>query len=586
MKAEERWQSRFRAPRTTLPMWARQAPHRAVYRSNASGAWEIYAWDRSTGQARRVTDRPNGTSYGAVDPTGNWIWWFADTDGDEFGVWMRQPFYGGPDIPVPMPPGNPCGLGLGSNGVAAVGRSSRGGFDVLVTDGEGEAVPIYSHDEFAAVVGMSLDGSLIAINHSEHGDALHPALRVLKTDGQVVGELHDGTGKGVTGIRFAPVPGDRRILVLHERRGRREPLVWDPATGEQREIWLRVPGEITSDWYDDGRALLIMHSHRGRTELLRYDLAGGGLTPIESPHGVIEAAAPRPDGSVEYSWSSAAHPPVIKSSSGHVVISPGRTPPPSVPLEDIDVDGPGGRIHALVSRPEGLVPPYPTVFLLHGGPAAQDDDSFLPPVAAWVDNGFAVIRVNYRGSVGYGSAWRDALHGDVGHIELADVAAVRDWAVDRGIADPDRLVLSGSSWGGYLTLLALGTQPKSWAAGIAAVPIADHAAAYEDEAEGLRAAHRALLGGSPTEVPERYAASSPITYADMVQAPLLVLAGENDPRCPIRQIENYLSALADHGHEASVYRYDAGHGSLVVEERIRQMAASLDFAVRALAGRG
>ncbi|GAA4576025.1 S9 family peptidase [Planotetraspora kaengkrachanensis] len=586
MKAEERWQSRFRAPRTTLPMWARQAPHRALYRSNASGAWEIYAWDRSTGQARQVTDRPNGTSYGAVDPAGNWIWWFADTDGDEFGVWMRQPFYGGADVPVPMQPGNPCGLGLGGNGVAAVGRSSRDGFEVLVTDGAGDAVPVYGHDEFASVVGMSLDGSLIAISHSEHGDSLHPALRVLKTDGQVVGELHDGQGKGVTGIRFAPLPGDRRILVLHERRGRREPLVWDPVTGEQREIWLRVPGEITSDWYDDGRALLIMHSHRGRTELLRYDLAGGGLTPIESPHGVIEAAAPRPDGSVEYSWSSAAHPPVIKSSSGHVVINPGRTPPPSVPLEDIDVDGPGGRIHALVSRPERLAPPYPTVFLLHGGPAAQDDDSFLPPVAAWVDNGFAVIRVNYRGSVGYGSAWRDALHGDVGHIELADVAAVRDWAVDHGIADPDRLVLTGSSWGGYLTLLALGTQPKSWAAGIAAVPIADHAAAYEDEAEGLRAAHRALLGGSPADLPERYAASSPITYADMVQAPLLILAGENDPRCPIRQIENYLSALADHGHEASVYRYDAGHGSLVVEERIRQMAASLDFAVRALAGRG
>ncbi|GII53773.1 peptide hydrolase [Planotetraspora thailandica] len=588
MKAEERWQSRFRAPRTTLPMWARQAPHRAVYRSNSSGTWEIYAWDRSTGRTRQVTDRPKGTRYAAVDPAGTWIWWFADTDGDEFGVWMRQPFNGGPDVPVEMPAGTPWGLGLGSNGAAAIGRSFRGGFEVLLTDMEtgGEPMPIYRSDEFASVVDMSLDGSLIAINHSEHGDSRHPALRVLRAGGQVVGDLHDGPGKGVTGIRFAQLPGDRRLLVLHERRGRREPLVWDPVTGEQREIWLPLPGDISSDWYGDGRALLIMHSHRGRTELLRYDLGGGGLTPIESPRGVIEAAAPRPDGSVEYAWSSAAHPPVIRSSNGHVVMSAGRTPPPSVPLEDIDVEGPAGRIHALVSLPEREAAPYPTVFLLHGGPTAQDDDSFLPEVAAWVDNGFAVVRVNYRGSVGYGSAWRDALRGDVGHIELADVAAVRDWAVDHGIADPSRLILSGSSWGGYLTLLALGTQPKSWAAGIAAVPIADHASAYEDESEGLRAFHRALLGGSPAELPERYAASSPITYADMVQAPLLVLAGENDPRCPIRQIESYLQALADRGHEASVYHYDAGHGSLVVEERIRQMSASIDFAVRALAARG
>ncbi|MEV5743624.1 prolyl oligopeptidase family serine peptidase [Microbispora rosea] len=597
MKAEERWQARFRAPRVTLPTWARQAPQRAVYRGTASGSWEIYAWDRASGQTRQVTDRPHGTRYGAIDPTGQWIWWFGDVRGDPdgdghedgHGVWSRQPFGGGPDEPLAMPPGHPCGLALASDGAAAVGRSSRDGFEILLARPGSEPVALYRHDEYAAVADMSLDGSLIAVNHSEHGDVLHPALRVIRANGSTVAELNDGPGRGVTGGRFAPVPGDRRLLVLHERRGRREPLVWDPITGEQREIWLRVRGEISADWYDDGRALLIIHTQRGRTELLRYDLAGGGLTPIESPHGVIEAAAPRPDGTVEYSWSSASHPPVVKSSNGHVVFSPGRTPPPSVPLEDIDVEGPGGRIHALVSRPERVAAPYPTVFLLRtvlpgfcGGPRGQDDDSFQPQVAAWVDSGFAVIRVNHRGSDGYGSAWRDALRGDVGHIELADVAAVREWAVEHGIADPDRLVLAGTAWGGYLTLLALGTQPKSWTAGIAAAPIADHAAAYEDEADCLRAAHRALLGGSPAEVPERYAASSPITYADMVEAPLLILTGANDPRCPQRQVDRYVRALADHGREASVYRYGTGPGTSTVEERVHRMAASIDFAVRTL----
>ncbi len=585
MKAEERWQTRFRAPRMTLPVWARQAPHHAVFRSNASGTWEIYAWDRSSGQTRQVTKRPKGTTHAALDPTGQWIWWFADADGDEHGVWMRQPFGGGPDTPVSMVPTHPCGIALATNGSAVLGRSCRRGFQIATVRGDEEPAQIYLHREYAAVVEMSMDGSLIAISHSEHGDSRRPALRVVKPNGATVGDLWDGPGKGVTGIRFAPIVGDRRLLVLHERRGRPEPLIWDPLTGEQREIWLRVPGEIAADWYDDGRALLIVHNHRGRTELLKYDLAGGGLTTIQTPRGVIDAAAPRPDGTVEYSWSSAALPPVIRSSNGHIVMSPGRTPPTSVPLEDIDVEGPAGRIHALVSRPESGAAPYPAVFLLHGGPAAQDDDSFLPQVGAWVDNGFAVIRVNYRGSSGYGSAWRDALHGEVGHIELADVAAVRDWAIDNGLVDPDRLILAGSSWGGYLTLLGLGTQPKAWAAGIAAVPIADHAAAYEDEAESLRAYHRALLGGSPAEVPERYAASSPITYADMVQAPVLILAGENDPRCPIRQIEQYVEVLADRGHEHDVYRYDAGHGTLVVEERIRHMAAQIDFAIRVLAER-
>ncbi|MCG5217602.1 prolyl oligopeptidase family serine peptidase [Streptosporangium soli] len=580
MKAEERWQARFRAPRMTLPVWAPQAPSRAVYRCNASGAWEIYSWDRSSGSSRQVTDRPKGTSHGVLDPTGQWIWWFADTDGDEWGEWLRQPFAGGPDEPIGLPQANPAGVALSAIGTAVVGLARPGtGFQVMLVRPGDSAKVIYESQEAAFVVSMSLDGSLIAISHSEHGDARHPALRVIRPDGSTVGDLSDGPGKSVYGLRFAPRSGDRRLLALHERRGRREPLLWDPATGDQREIWLRDAGEITADWYEDGRSVLIVGDDRGRTRLHRYDLGGGGMTPIDTPRGVIETAAPRPDGTVEYSWSSAAHPPVIRSSNGHVVMNPaGPSAPPSVPVEDLDVEGPGGRIHALVSRPERGAGPYPTVFLLHGGPAGQDDDSFAPAVAAWIDHGFAVVRVNYRGSTGYGSAWRNALHGDVGHIELADVTAVRDHVVAKGIADPDRTMISGRSWGGYLTLLALGTQPKTWAAGIAVVPIADHVAAYEDETEVLRAYHRALLGGSPEELPDLYASTSPITYVDQVQAPVLILAGKNDPRCPIRQIENYITRLMDRGHDHEVYRFDAGHGSLVVAEGIEQMSAQLDFA--------
>jgi dipeptidyl aminopeptidase/acylaminoacyl peptidase len=64
---------------------------------------------------------------------------------------------------------------------------------------------------------------------------------------------------------------------------------------------------------------------------------------------------------------------------------------------------------------------------------------------------------------------------------------------------------------------------------------------------------------------------------------VLILAGENDPRCPIRQIDNYLDALAARGHAYEMYRYDAGHGSLVVAETMRQTAAEVDFARRHLA---
>ncbi|MGW7479750.1 S9 family peptidase [Nonomuraea muscovyensis] len=581
MKAEERWQARFRASRTTLPVWARRAPHRSIYRSNATGTWEVYAWDRATGQTRQVTDRPRGTAHAAVDPTGQWIYWFADTEGDEFGVWWRQPFTGGPDEPVApdVPPGQPGGIALSTTGLAAISLAGDGAFRThLVRPGEPSQL-LHEHPEAAWVADMSLDGQLIAINHGEYGDFRHPALRVVRPSGQTVGELYDGDGKGVLGLRFAPVPGDRRLLALHERRQRQEPLVWDPVTGEQREIWLRDSGDLAAEWYDDGRGLLILRDTRARSHLHRYDLAGGGLTLIDTPHGVIDDAAPRPGGHVEYSWSSASRPPVIRSSNGQVVLNASGPPaPPSVPVEDLDVPGPGGRIHALVSRPEHGSAPFPTVFMLHGGPTAHDRDAFSPEVAAWVDSGFAVVRVNYRGSTGYGSGWRDALHGEVGHIELSDVAAVRRAVVEHGIADPARILLSGTAWGGYLTLLGLGTQPELWAAGIAAVPIACHQTSYEDEAESLRAYHRALLGGSPDEQPERYAASSPITYVDRVESPVLILAGENDNRCPLRQIEKYVAKLAEHGRDHEIYTYDAVRGSLVVAERIAQMSMQLDFA--------
>ncbi|CAM5718884.1 S9 family peptidase OS=Streptomyces microflavus OX=1919 GN=G3I39_26700 PE=4 SV=1 [Streptomyces microflavus] len=95
------WEQRFRAPRVSLPDWAEDAPGPLALRlQNATGTYELYAWDRASGQQRQVTDRPNGTTDGVLTPDGEAIWWFSDTDGDEFGVWMRQPFGGGEDEPA------------------------------------------------------------------------------------------------------------------------------------------------------------------------------------------------------------------------------------------------------------------------------------------------------------------------------------------------------------------------------------------------------------------------------------------------------------------------------------------------------
>ncbi|KOT62159.1 MULTISPECIES: S9 family peptidase [Streptomyces] len=583
------WEKRFRAPRVSLPEWAEDAPDRSLFVSNATGTFELYAWDRATGEQRQVTDRPNGTTDGTLTPDGEWIWWFSDTDGDEFGVWMRQPFGGGADEAAApgLEPSYPAGLALGRDGTAVIGRSTdEDGTTIHVVRPGQPPVEIYRHRESAGVGALSHDGSLIAIEHTEHGDAMHSAIRVVRPDGSTVAELDDTKGGteelGLSVMGFAPVDGDSRLLVGHQRRGRWEPMLWDPLSGEESALAIDLPGDVGADWYPDGAALLVEHEFRARAELWRYEPLTRTLTRVETPTGTISGATARPDGAVEFLWSSAAQPPEVRSTTGAVVLDPpGAKAPGSVPVTDAWVEGPGGTVHALVQRPEGDGP-FPTVFEVHGGPTWHDSDAFASGPAAWVDHGFAVVRVNYRGSTGYGREWTDALKHRVGLIELEDIAAVREWAVSSGLADPQRLVLSGGSWGGYLTLLGLGTQPEAWALGLAAVPVADYVTAYHDEMEALKAMDRTLLGGTPEEVPERFEASSPLTYVDAVRAPVYISAGVNDPRCPIRQVENYVDRLKARNHPHEVYRYDAGHGSLVVEERIKQVRLELDFTRRYL----
>ncbi|MEU3624321.1 S9 family peptidase [Amycolatopsis coloradensis] len=589
-EAEARWRARFHAPRISVPEWAIDAPDMNVYVSNASGVWEVYSWNRATGEHRRVTDRPAGTMHATPSPDGRWIWWFNDTDGDEFGSWVREPFAPGAAAERAVPDihdGYPAGLEIGTR-VIAVGVSTDDGSE-LFAHIDGETTSFYRHDDDAGIASLSRDESLLAISHSEHGDSRHPALRVLSTDGfTAVADKWDGEGKGLGALEFSPVAGDQRLLVLHERRGREEILIWDVAADTEREIELGLPGEVVAGWYPDAQALLVVHFHQGRSSLLRYDLSSGELSSLDTPPGRIGGAGVRPDGTVEYSWSSAAQPTAVRARTADGADSvllepPGERAPESAPVTDSFVEGIGGQIHALVSRPaDAPEGPLPTVFSLHGGPHSADEDRFSAYRAVWLDAGFAVVEVNYRGSTGYGSAWRDAIEGRPGLTELEDVAAVHDWAVQSGLADPEKCVVNGASWGGYLTLLALGTQPARWAAGVAGVPVADYVAAYEDEMEQLRSFDRALFGGSPETVPAVYRECSPITYVEAVAAPVLVLAGDNDPRCPIRQVENYLDRLAKRELPFEFYRFDAGHGSLVIAETIKQTAIEVFFALRAV----
>ena len=574
---EAEWRRRFLAARVTLPSWGRDAPDRLLYRSNHSGKWELYTWQLASDRHRQLTDRPEGTLYGGVDADGANVWWFDDERGSEFGQWVIQPFDAAEgrrlaDVALAYS----TGLALGAR-IAVVGSSRDDGTTVDVVGDDEAPCRIYAHPQYAEVVALSSDETLFCLQHAEHGDALHFDLRVLDLTGRAVSEMSDGPGRGLQGGEWSPMAHDQRLLFEHEREDMPRPALWAPTEGRQQELELALDGNLNASWYPDGRALLVRQQLEGRSRLYRHDFASAALEPLETPPGTIGGARVRPDGQVWYDWSSSSTPFAVRSLEATVLAAPGEPAPKGVPYADVQA----GAVHGFVAEPPGPRP-HPTIFLIHGGPTAHDTDAYSPKVQAWVDHGFAVVLVNYRGSTGYGRRWRDAIHGNPGLTELEDIALVRDRVVADGITDPSRIVLAGRSWGGYLTLLGLGTQPQLWSLGIADVPVADYEAAFEDEMEPLKAFDRSIFGGSPRELPERYRERSPITYADRLRVPVMILGGANDPRCPIRQIDNFVHRLKDLEKPHDYYRYEAGHASQVISETIHQLEMQIAFASRHL----
>ncbi len=387
----------------------------------------------------------------------------------------------------------------------------------------------------------------------EDGDVLHPSLRSIDAlTGETVAELCD-PGRQLSGHAFSPIEGDTRIAITHERTGEERPATWDARTGDLVDLPTDLEGPVQpADWWPDGSALLLLQLVEGRHRLHRYELATGALTTLETEPGSITAAAVRPDGEVWYRVHNGTHPARLLAvgSATPLLEAQGAGAPDGRPFEPWWFENPNGqRVHGFLIRPDGDGP-YPVIMRVHGGPHFLDMDRWAPDIQAHVDAGFLVAMVNYRGSVGFGQAWRDELTGNIGFVELEDVLAGLDDLVARGVADPARAVLAGWSWGGYVTLLGLGRHPDRWISGIGGVPVADYVAAYEDEAPILQALDRALFGGSPETAPDLFRERNPITYADAVRAPVLIMAGENDSRCPIRQVWNYVDRLRSGGVRA------------------------------------
>jgi dienelactone hydrolase len=582
-----RWERRFRAPEISFPDWSRTVPGRLVYASTESGIWQAHALDLATGARRQVTDHPVGvvTFYASEDGSST-IWW-QDETGDESGRWLAQDFGGGEARA--LLDGVPAGWNEGfaeAAGVIAAGISDRAGFAVHVSAGLGVARELHRSREFVGVAGLSANGKLLALGHSEHGDLLHPAVRVVDArTGSIVGEELD-PGKSIESVRWSPVSGDQRLALVHERGGDEAPAIWSLAAGERRDLETGLDGPVRAlDWWPDGSALLLRHEHEARHRLYRCDLESGLLTAIAHPEGQVAAARVLPDGRVWLLHSSGATAPRILDEDGAETLAPvGDRGPDGRPYVSFHFENPHGQpVHGFYVTPEGRGP-WPILIRPHGGPTWLDEDRWNPEVQSYIDGGVAVAMINYRGSTGYGAEWRDELVGDIGGPELEDLNAGLDHLVAIGVADPVRAAVGGWSWGGYLTLMELGLHPDRWRCGVAGIPVGDLALNYEDESPILKAYDRALLGGEPKDVPHLMHERNPITYVDEVRAPVLLIIGENDSRCPLRQAMAYVDRLRERTHPHELYLFPTGHGSFDVDENVRQQRVILEFLARHLPG--
>jgi dipeptidyl aminopeptidase/acylaminoacyl peptidase len=217
------------------------------------------------------------------------------------------------------------------------------------------------------------------------------------------------------------------------------------------------------------------------------------------------------------------------------------------------------------------------IVYIHGGPTAQSVNSFNKSIQYLVNQGYFVIAPNYRGSSGYGKEFQDANRFDMGGGDLQDVIGAAAWINKSGFIDPKKVAVMGGSYGGYLTMMAVTKAPDLWAAGVPIVPFVNWFTEVENEDPLLREYDLATMG-DPIKDKARYMDRSPVNFVDQIKAPLLILAGGHDPRCPPTESEQVASAVKKRNGVAELKIYEnEGHGFAKVENQIDAYSRVGDF---------
>ena len=254
----------------------------------------------------------------------------------------------------------------------------------------------------------------------------------------------------------------------------------------------------------------------------------------------------------------------------------------------------GLALHGYLTLPKGLAPrALPTVLLVHGGPWWRDAwDNSLDVEQFLANRGYAVLQINYRGSTGYGRAFTEAAIGEFGRKMQDDLVDAVRWAIGEGISDPAKVAIMGASYGGYAALAGLAFTPEIFACGVSLVGGSNWATLVETAPKYWKPLahkfHRYIGDPAIPEQRERMLAISPITHADAVRAPVLIIQTENDVRVKREQGDAMAEALRRAGKDVT-YLLLPGEGHNVFAwswaKRLKAFRKTEDFLARCLGGR-
>ncbi|GAA4372369.1 S9 family peptidase [Hymenobacter koreensis] len=243
----------------------------------------------------------------------------------------------------------------------------------------------------------------------------------------------------------------------------------------------------------------------------------------------------------------------------------------------------GMAIPALLYAPQWAKPggvKLPAVVEVHGGPGGQSTPNYSALSQYLVNNGYVVLRVNNRGSSGYGKAFYAADDRKHGREPLWDCIAAKKYLASLGYVDTSRVAIMGGSYGGYMTLAALAFTPKRFAAGVDIFGVSNWVRTLQSIPPYWESMRKALYEeiGDPTTEMERLKATSPLFHADKIERPLLVIQGENDPRVIKPESDDMVAAIKKKGGSVEYVVFpDEGHGFAKRANEMKAYETTLSF---------